>query len=246
VKSQTKSQTKNPSLTTALALTIALAPIASNTGTGLQIGLSLQRATAQQSTNKSTPNSKVAVLLILAAREENAAKALELLKQAREELKREQLSGDQAGRVLAAIDALEVKIRRRLTPAPAPAEGAASSASTGGPLLTGSLPTIVNLGTAIGSNSNSVSNSVSNSAAKTASDTLPEKEIEKVLSDNPEVREALWEISQGRLARDASNLDGIIRERTGMTPLEHDEAEAMILAMGNQPGPSSNFSIAST
>lgn len=233
MKSQTKSPTKNPSLTTALALTIALAPIASNTGTGLQIGLSLQRATAQPSTNKTTPNSRVAVLLILAAREENAAKALELLKQAREELKREQLSGDQAGRVLAAIDALEVKIRRRLPPAPAPAEGAASSASTGGPLLTGSLPTIVNLGTAIGSNSNSVSNS----AAKTASDTLPEKEIEKVLSDNPEVREALWEISQGRLARDASNLDGIIRERTGMTPLEHDEAEAMILAMGNQPGP---------
>lgn len=231
MKTQLKPQTKNPSLTGALnvtlAMTLALAPIASNTGNHAQtgLGLGLQSALAQAN-NRATPNSKVAVLLILAAREENAGKALELLKQAREELKREQLSGDQAGRILAAIDALEAKIRRRLPP-PAPSQETSPSGT--GPLLTGTLPTIANLGTEIGASPSNTHNS--------AAEALPEKEIEKVLSDNPEVREALWEISQGRLARDTSNLDGIIRERTGMTPLEHDEAEAMILAMGNQPGP---------
>lgn len=222
-KPQFKALSKNLPLTATLALTLALAPIASNTGNSLSPGLHLQSANAQATNNKATPNSKVAVLLILAAREENAAKALELLKAAREELKREQLSGEQAGRVLAAIDTLEAKIRRRLPPPPD------QPSSTPSPLLTGSLPTIVNLGTEIGSTSANAQNS--------ATETMPEKEIEKVLNDNPEVREALWEISQGRLARDTSNLDGIIRDKTGMTPLEHDEAEAMVLAMGNQPGP---------
>lgn len=218
-------------LTSALCGLVAAAPIASNTGSHdiRQWSLAPQSAHAQTANNRASQNSRVAVLLILAAREENAEKALELLKQAREELKNENLNGDQAGRVLAAIDALESRIRRRLPKPdqqPKLESATLSESQPGAAQLTGKLPVIANLGSVIGAN-----------APNSAAETLPEKEIEKVLTDNPEVREALWEISQGRLARDASNLDGIIRDRTGMTPLEHDEAEAMVLAMGNQPGP---------
>lgn len=218
-------------ITCALSGLIATSPVASNTGSRdiQQWRLGSQSAHAQTTNNRASQNSKVAVLLIFAAREENAQKALELLKQARAELKNENLRGDQAGRVLAAIDALETRIRRRLPMPDQPpklelAPPIATPASA--PQLSGKLPVIANLGSIIGAN-----------APTSAAETLPEKEIEKVLTDNPEVREALWEISQGRLARDASNLDGIIRDRTGMSPLEHDEAEAMVLAMGNQPGP---------
>jgi hypothetical protein len=193
--------------------------------------------------------SKVALLLVLAVREENPAKALELLRAAREELKRENLKSENAVRAMAAIDAIEAKIRRRLpapviAPAPAatpaaaalaapPASAASASspslfaapAATSGSQPVGDLPTIASL------------NQTGSNSANISALPLGEKEIQALIAQNPEVREALWEIGQGRISRDAANLDGIIKEKTGKSLDEIDAEEALAIAFGNQPGP---------
>lgn len=193
-------------------------------------------ANAAESTNQA---SKVALLLVLAVREENPVKALELLKAAREELKRENLKSENAGRAMAAIDAIEAKIRRRLpapvaSPTPATASASAPSPSllaapvavpTTPSQLAGELPKIASL------------NNAGSSASKISTLPLEEKEIQALIAQNPEVREALWEIGQGRLSRDAANLDGIIKEKTGKSLEEIDAEEALAIAFGNQPGP---------
>lgn len=176
--------------------------------------------------------SKVALLLVLAVKEENPVKALELLQAAREELKRENINSENANRALAAIDAIEAKIRRKLPPAPAPATTAVAPA-TGTPApsashLTGDLPTVVGL------NQTSTTNT---SVSGVSVPPMAEKEIQALIAQNPEVREALWEIGQGRLSRDAANLDGIIKEKTGKSLDEIDAEEALAIAFGNQPGP---------
>ena len=169
--------------------------------------------------------SKVALLLVLAVREENPVKALELLTAAREELKRENLSKENAGRVLAAIDAIEAKIRRRLPSAPSATPQPSS-------LLVNTLPTVAGL-------NNSPSNAAANEALINSAITtvIPEREIQELISSHPEIREALWEIGQGRLSRDAENLDGIIKEKTGKSLDELDAEEALAIATGNKPGP---------
>lgn len=174
--------------------------------------------------------SKVALLLVLAVREENPMKALEILKAAREELKSENLKSENAGRAMAAIDAIEAKIRRRL---PAPIAASADSAPNPSLLVApitatqpaGELPTIASL------------NNTGAGSANISALPLGEKEIQTLIAQNPEVREALWEIGQGRLSRDAANLDGIIKDKTGKSLNELDAEEALAIAFGNQPGP---------
>lgn len=174
--------------------------------------------------------SKVALLLVLAVREENPLKALELLKAAREELTRENLKNENAIRAMAAIDAIEAKIRRKL-PAPPPAASAATTPAPSAPLLSAPLAQPVDLPTIASLNQSGTGNSNVS--------TLPigEKEIETLIDQNPEVREALWEISRGRLSRDAANLEGIIKEKTGKSLDDLDSEEALAIAFGNKPGP---------
>lgn len=165
--------------------------------------------------------SKVALLLVLAVKEENPVKALALLQAAREELKRENIDSDNANRALAAINAIEVKIRRRLP----------NQINTS--LLIGELPTVVGLN----QTGPIAANGSSGTAAPVTTPPLAEKEIQALIAQNPEVREVLWEIGQGRLSRDAENLDGIIKEKTGKSLDEIDQEEALAIAFGNEPGP---------
>lgn len=62
------------------------------------------------------------------------------------------------------------------------------------------------------------------------------EELQKLLSDNPDIRGSMWELGQGRLNRDAENVDNIVKNKTGRTPEEHDTIERQQIDELNQPG----------
>lgn len=213
------------------ALSLALSTLIV-AGIALQPYARAAEPTSPQNNSRSQANqpSKVALYLVLAVREENPVKALEYLKLAREELKRENLNQENTSRALAAIDSLEAKIRKKMpvTVTPAVTASGTPRPDSASPQLAGELPTVTAL--------NNVTTTESNSG-NLPTPQIPEKEIQTLISQNPEIRDALWEIGQGRLSRDAANLDGIIKEKTGKSLDEIDAEEALAIATGNQPGP---------
>ncbi len=178
-------------------------------GSALQLGNT--KAEAQNKSNRRT-NSKVIPLLLASTREENPARAIELLKQAREEVKKEGLSPEDTARIIALIDDLERKAISRLELSKtAPPTGPTTSR------FAGKLPTVTSLG------------------EYTAEPNVKTNTIDQALAANPDVRDAMWEIGQSRLSRDTQNLNEIVKERTGQTVEQLDQSEADARADANKP-----------
>lgn len=158
-------------------------------------------------------NSLVLKLLRDAALEENPARAIEILKLAREEIKKEGFSREVVERLIANIEALEKIQQAKIERQKASSGSAQTSSST----------------TYSSAKKLSVVASLSNGA------NAGDKEIEKALSENPEIRDTMWEIGRSRLSRDTDNLSAIVKERSGQTPDQIDSTEAQNKADLNKP-----------
>ncbi|CAN5634435.1 hypothetical protein BH10BDE1_BH10BDE1_10700 [soil metagenome] len=186
-------------------------------------GLSTQAAEASnQLAGSQRANSRIIILLIASSREENPVKALELLGQAREELKKEHLGTEDNARILAMIEDLEAKAKAKIerTRTATPTDSSALAATVSPSSM---LPIVADLGS-LGSND------TKNGAGLTTS------QVENALATHPEVRDTLWEIGRGRLSRDTQNLDAIIQDKTGKTPAQLDTEDAANLAAAYKPG----------
>lgn len=208
--------------TTSLVLasfTLPLAVVSENA-----VGIGIQRVSAANvRASSQRPNSKLISLLLSSSREENAARALEMLAQAREELKKEGLAADDSNRILSMIEDLEVKARARLERQKSSSAPPNQSRLTA--LASSPLPAIADLRNLVPGDTGQ-----KNGAGLTTS------EVETIISTNPELRDTLWEIGRGRLSRDAQNLEAIIKDKTGKTPKELDAQAAADLAEAYQPG----------
>ncbi len=181
-------------------------------GSALQLG-----STMAQAQNKSSQrtNSKVIPLLLASTREENPARAIELLKLAREEVKKEGLALEDTNRIIALIDDLERKAVARLEMSKS-LPGTAPSANGTTSRLTGKLPAVTSLG-------------------ELKLEPNAKNTIDQALAANPDVRDTMWEIGQSRLYRDTQNLNEIVKDRTGQTVEQLDQSEAEARADANKP-----------
>lgn len=178
-----------------------------------------------QSPSARNSQTKTGTLLVLAAQEEDSHKALAYLEQAKSELANENLPAENQQRILEIINALEAKINSRIS-----SKSRSEQPGSKGQLSSGGLPAVVGLENAAANPTENPTTSPSHSSNGSEAD------IAKAINKNPEIQDALWELSQGQLQRNTTNLDAIVKSRTGMTPLDHDEEEAMMTALGNQPG----------
>ncbi len=210
----------NRSLATLMALYTLLGSVTFQSVTvsagAVQMGSS--RALAESPPN-SVPrsNSMVIKLLRAAALEDSPAKAVEILKQAREEIKKERFTREVADRLNARIEELEkiqqAKLERQKTPVGFVA-GVPFSSGKSYQIRTDKLPTVIGLGN---------------------DESGDERKIEDALNANPEIRDTMWEIGRSRLSRDNDNLSAIVKERTGQTPEQIDSTEAQDKADLNKP-----------
>ncbi len=212
--------------------------------------LGLSQSVAQSlGTNIATPgqraNSKVIWLLLASSREENPQKKLVLLKEARTELSKEGLPTEASNRILGMIEDQEKKAQARLKPKEETKTDSSlltmpGTSLPGTSLFDTTLPVIVDLG----SLSNEPQDTANGAAAPKPNQTLSplsppalsQKEVEKTLKANPEMRDMLWEIGRGRLSRDAQNLDAVVKDVTGVTPQEVDKKQAEELKEAYKPG----------
>lgn len=196
----------------------------------LQLGIPMASAQIRPPASQRA-NSNVIQLLLAASREENPVRALELLKLAREEVKKEHLAQEDVDRISAIIEDLEKKAQSKIDAAKAASTTTlvqqSSTPTYAGQVSNGAkLPTTMSLG-----------NSTPNANAGSSAVTKPvEKEIEKSLTADPEIRDLLWEIGRSRLARDTNNLSEIVKERTGETPEQIDLKEETLREAAEKPG----------
>ncbi|MDX9731158.1 MAG: hypothetical protein RBT63_05250 [Bdellovibrionales bacterium] len=189
--------------------------------------------------------SLISKLLLQAAKSGDAVQATRLLQKAREELAKEGFNSADAARITNMIDALELKLKKtpgssHLTglspvpgsvnlqnilnapessaPAPAPAPPAAAPPAPVPSSAPASSPTT------------SASSQQSQSVESVES-------IKRTIGANPEIHDTMWEISRSRLSRDAQNIEGIVRSRTGKSIQELEAEEAKARAEGYKPGP---------
>lgn len=199
----------------AFAMITALLAQGLDTGHGaLQLGIA-PAAAQNKSSSSQHSNSKVIQLLLASTREENPARAIELLKLAREELKKEGLPEADTTRILALIQDLENKAAAKLEKSSGFTEAIAGTTDfgTAKSRFAGKLPAVTSL-----------------EDLKDAS-----ADDGKSLAANPEVRDTMWEISRSRLARDSQNLEAIIKERTGKSVEQIDESENEARTEANKP-----------